>query len=77
MAKIHVTFNVESEVKKDFNLACIEHELNMSETVENMMKNFSSASKKMIEEKRLAKEQVKSSRIEIVDETRLEEDLSK
>ena len=31
----------------------------------------------MIEEKRLAKEQSKSSRIEVVDKTRLEEDLSK
>ena len=54
MAKIHVTFNVESEVKKDFNLACIEHELNMSETVENMMKNFSNASKKNDRRKKIS-----------------------
>ena len=76
MAKIHVTFNVESEVKKDFNLACVQHSLNMSETIENMMINFSKASNKMVEETRLAKEATLKF-VEVVDETRLEEDLSK
>ncbi len=56
MAKIHVTFNIENSVKKDFNVECIENNINMSETVENMMINFVNASRKMRNEASLLKE---------------------
>jgi len=70
MAKIKVTFSVDEDVKKDFNIECIEHGINMSDTVENMMKNFCNASKQMKEE--LLKSSAQPKTIEVVDSTRLE-----
>lgn len=74
MAKTHVTFNVEAEIKKQFNLECLEHDLNMSETIQNMMINFVSASKKMRQDlnessNNYAKEVI------VFDSTRLNEDV--
>ncbi len=70
MAKIKVTISIEEEVKKDFNKECIDNGINMSETVENMMKNFCNASRQMKEEMLKSKEAPRV--VEVVDSTRLE-----
>jgi len=70
--KIYATFTIDSDIKVQFNLACVSLGLNMSETVEAMMQNFLEISKSSIE---ASKERFNdASNIEVVDETRLKFD---
>lgn len=73
--KIYVTFTIDKDVKKRFNITCASLGMNMSEVAQAMMENFIDISKEMTE-----KEVIRLSRIndielnvEIVEETRLKE----
>lgn len=72
MAKKHITFNVDEEIKKQFGIECLHNEINMSDTIQNMMENFVIASKKMRESVTVASKAVEEftevTRIEFSDE---------
>ncbi|MGL4583141.1 MAG: hypothetical protein ACRCVU_09175 [Flavobacterium sp.] len=75
--KIYVTFTVDEDVKKRFNIACATLDMNMSEVVQAMMENFLDVSKKMadLESERLRTLKENEVKVEVVMPTgRLEEE---
>jgi antitoxin component of RelBE/YafQ-DinJ toxin-antitoxin module len=74
--KIYVTFTVEEDVKKRFNIICATIGMNMSEVVQSMMENFIDISKTMeaMEMDRLNNNKTLDVEVEVVDSTRLKLD---
>ena len=75
--KIYVTFTIDEDIKKRFNIACATLSMNMSEVVQSMMENFLDISKTMegIERERLMKANDLEIQVEVVDySTRLKDD---
>lgn len=66
--KIYVTFTVDEDVKKRFNIACATLDMNMSEVVQAMMENFLDISKKMAEDesKRLSSLNKPENEVEVI-----------
>lgn len=71
--KIYVTFTIDKDVKKRFNIACSTLGMNMSEVAQAMMENFIDISKTMEEKERerLSKAKDLDYPIEIIETTRL------
>lgn len=71
--KIYVTFTINKDVKKRFNIACAALGLNMSEVAQSMMENFIDISKTMEQKEmeRLSKAKDLDTPIEVLDSTRL------
>lgn len=47
--KVATTLNIDREVKTDFKIECVKNQVEMGETVEQMMKDYVNASRKMHE----------------------------
>lgn len=73
--KIYVTFTIDEDVKKRFNIACATLGMNMSEVAQSMMENFLDISKTMeeSERKRLSTLNELDVELEVVVGTRLKE----
>jgi len=74
--KIYVTFTIDKNVKKRFNIACSALGLNMSEAAESMMINFLDISDRMIKSEldRLSKVNDLDVDVEVINnKTRLED----
>ncbi len=50
--KIYVTFTIDKDVKKRFNITCASLGMNMSEVAQAMMENFVDISKEMTDKER-------------------------
>ena len=74
--KIYVTFTIDKEVKKRFNIACATLGMNMSEVAQAMMENFVEISKTMEtkEMDRLNSLKTLDNEVEVVVSTRLKEE---
>ena len=73
--KIYVTFTIDKDIKKRFNIACASLEMNMSEVAQAMMENFIEISKDMADKeiKRLNNLNEVEVEVEFVVGTRLKE----
>ena len=74
--KIYVTFTIDKDVKKRFNITCASLGMNMSEVAQAMMENFVDISKEMADKecKRLAGIDDIEVTTEFVEGTRLKEE---
>ena len=74
--KIYVTFTIDKDVKKRFNITCASLGMNMSEVAQAMMENFVDISKEMTdkENKRLSVINNIEREVEYVSSTRLKEE---
>lgn len=74
--KIYVTFTIDEDVKKRFNIACATLGMNMSAVAQSMMENFLDIAKGMeeVEKARLDNAKVLEEPVEVVDSTRLKLD---
>jgi len=73
--KIYVTFTIDKDVKKRFNIACATLGMNMSEVAQAMMENFIDISKSMENKElnRLNNLDLPEQEVEVVGGTRLKE----
>ena len=71
--KIYVTFTIDKDVKKRFNITCASLGMNMSEVAQAMMENFIDISKEMADKefKRLNNLNDLDVEVEVVEGTRL------
>lgn len=52
MAKKPSTFTIDEEVKQDFKIQCVKDGIEMSDAIQQMMINYTNASKKLHEQRK-------------------------
>lgn len=52
MAKKQSTYSIDEDIRKSFKTECIINDVDMSETVENFMENYSKTSKRLRNERK-------------------------